>query len=171
MPHTTIALHAPEIDGRTVTFRWTVDPPSDIYRRTSFHLTFPETIDISRVPEGLWWTVFILCLHSHWVVLRPCTIRIPVAIPDHEIAFWGRLLATHGATVEAQRRGEDDGPPIAFVVGDQAIDPIPRLAPDGGTAAAFSGGKDSLVQAAMLFELGAAPILVATTSPMPGLED
>ena len=105
MPQTTIHLLAPEIDGRTVTFRWTVDPASDLYVRTSFQLGFPDEIDISRVPERLWWTIFILCLHSHWVVLRPCTVRIPVSLPDHEIRFWERLLDTHVATAEAQRHG------------------------------------------------------------------
>jgi hypothetical protein len=44
--------------------------------------------------------------------------------------------------------------------------------PDGDRCAtAFSGGKDSLVQAGLLAELTSRPVLVTTTSPLPGAHD
>ncbi|HVR08640.1 MAG TPA: hypothetical protein VMW75_11385, partial [Thermoanaerobaculia bacterium] len=46
-----------------------------------------------------------------------------------------------------------------------------RSAAGRRSAAAFSGGKDSLLQAALLCELAERPLLVTTTSPMPPLHD
>jgi len=61
--------------------------------------------------------------------------------------------------------------------GVELVEEGPALAdrpPKGNRiAAAFSGGKDSLLQAALLSEIfpGSPPVLVTTTSPMPGLHD
>jgi len=171
VPDTTIELHTPTVDGRDVDFHWTVDPPSDIYRSNSFRLRFPESIDISAIPERLWWTVFLLCVHSHWTVMRPCTVRLPVELPVEEIDFWQRLLETYVATAEAQRGGDRYERDIDIVSSGRRMEPIAPPPERGIFAAAFSGGKDSLVQAEILYELGHDPILVATTSLLPGLVD
>jgi hypothetical protein len=49
-----IYLLMPEIDGRTVIFRWQIEPMTTLYRRCSFRLTFPAAVDLSRVPARLW---------------------------------------------------------------------------------------------------------------------
>jgi hypothetical protein len=68
------------------------------------------------------------------------------------------------------RRPRPTGP-----LGIQLIDAarqVPNERVDGvGYGTAFSSGKDSLLQAALLFELTERPLLVATTSPMPPFSD
>src|SRR5262249_28284957 len=155
-----------------VTFRWRVDPATALYRQPQFTLRFPETVDLARVPEGLWWTIMLICLHSQWPLLRPCRVRLPVRLGPGVAECWNRLMDAEVTTLEAYRGTNDfereieiieDGPPLKY-----------SLAP-GGTngaarcATAFSGGKDSLVQTGLLTELTQKPVLVATTSPMPPL--
>lgn len=168
---TRIELYPPEIKGRDVVFRWDVSPSSDLYHQQTFTLSFPEPVDPTRVPERLWWTVFLLCMHSHWTVLRPCTIHLPIRLPPGEVEGWHRLLDSYIATIEAQRGGTDFERNIEILEHGKALDPIVPLEERNICAAAFSGGKDSLVQSAMLCELRRRPILVTTTSPMPDRED
>ncbi|MFN0124145.1 MAG: hypothetical protein ACKV2V_26900, partial [Blastocatellia bacterium] len=56
---------------------------------------------------------------------------------------------------------QDDGPSLTGA-------PLPA---SDRCASAFSGGKDSLLQAGLLTELTRRPLFVPTTSPMPPLED
>jgi hypothetical protein len=195
-----ITLHAPEVRREGATFRWQVAPPTDLYRTSAFTLRLPAGLDARQVPESLWWTVALLCLHSHWTLLRPCTVRLPVGLAPGHREVWSRLLDAEAATLEAYRAGGAgegaDGGAGAGGAGSGAgsesglesgsesgsaslelIDDGPRLAPpprlreEGRCAAAFSGGKDSLLQAALLSELGLPTLLVTTTSPMPPLAD
>lgn len=165
-----ITLLEPEINARAVTFRWRIEPPSALYRVPQFTLNFPATVDLARVPRDLWWTIALVCLHSQWVLLRPCRIVLPVRLRAGEAETWLRLtdaqlatLETYRGTTDFARRIEiiEDGPPLAY----------PALTDTGRCATAFSGGKDSLTQVGLLAELTARPVLVTTTSPMPGLED
>ncbi len=175
-----IVLAPPRIDGRAVTFAWRVEPATELYRATSFTLRLPAGMAAADVPERLWWTVALLCLHPHWPLLRPCRVELPVALDAAEIEFWHRLLAAEVATLEAHR-GDDPSAAAALgieivVAGTEGQPAAPLalpapLAESGRCAAAFSGGKDSLLQAALLCELTERPLLVATTSPMPPLHD
>jgi hypothetical protein len=193
-----ITLFAPAIEPRrrTATFRWRVDPETPLYRRTSFTLSFPPEVDLASVPQPLWWTVALLCLHSHWNLLRPCRVELPVELSPGEEEFWRRLVEVEAATLEAYRGAPtpaDALPPARRCAGAGAaagaahawpplagfeiaargarLPPLPRLAPGRRCAAAFSGGKDSLLQAALLCDFTARPLLVTTTSPMPPLHD
>lgn len=166
-----ITLFPPSINRCEVTFRWQVDPPTRLYQKPQFSLRFPETIDLTRVPAGLWWTIMLICLHSQWPLLRPCRVHLPVRLRDGEAECWNRLLDAEVATLEAYRGTNDcaraieiieDGPPLGYA-------PLPFET--ARCATAFSGGKDSLAQTGLLTELTANPVLVATTSPMPPLED
>jgi hypothetical protein len=74
------------------------------------------------------------------------------------------------ATLQANRGSDDfscdvsiieQGPPLEY----RALPASDRC------ATAFSGGKDSLTQAGLLVELTSDPILVTTTSEMPGITD
>ncbi|MGH9852779.1 MAG: hypothetical protein ACREBD_23330 [Blastocatellia bacterium] len=181
-----ITLFHPEVKQREVTFRWQVDPQTALYRQPQFTMRFPdapEAIDLTRIPEALWWTVMFICLHSQWPLLRPCRVRLPVRLRRGEAECWNRLMDAEIATLETYRGTNDferkieiveDGPPLDY-------SPAPANTTDGtnGTntaktgrcATAFSGGKDSLVQTGLLTELTERPVLVATTSPMPPLED
>jgi hypothetical protein len=171
-----ITLFTPEIKDHEVTFRWRIEPETTLYRQSQFTLRFPESaeLDLASVPEGLWWTVMLICLHSQWLMLRPCRVLLPVKLRPGEAECWSRLLDAGVTTLEAYRGTTDfertieiieDGPPLNYA-------PTPA-AKAGATrcATAFSGGKDSLVQTGLLTELTPKPVLVATTSPMPPLED
>jgi hypothetical protein len=201
MNRITLLPPALEPRRRTVTFRWQVEPATILYRRTSFCLSFPPAVDLATVPPALWWTVALLCLHPHWNLLRPCRVELPVELPPGEAEFWRRLVDAEAATLEAYRGAATpldalppparrrDGAPAAAAAGwpplaafeleahGPRLPPLPPLPrPARATAgcrcaAAFSGGKDSLLQAALLCELTERPLLVTTTSPMPPLHD
>lgn len=165
-----ITLLPPEINAHSVTFRWRIEPPRALYRAPQFTLSFPETIDLARVPPDLWWTIALVCLHSQWVLLRPCRVVLPVKLRAGEAETWLRLtdaqlttLETYRGTADFARQIEiiEDGPPLNYT----------PLAAGDRCATAFSGGKDSLAQVGLLTELTARPVLVTTTSPMPTLED
>lgn len=168
---TTVELHAPEVRDQDVVFRWTMSPATDLYRGDSFTLSFPDLVDPAAVPDRLWWTVFLLCVHSHWALLRPCTVHLPVRLAPGEAAGWERMLDGYVATMESQRGGSDFDRQIEIVEHGEPLGGVAPLGEERIYASAFSGGKDSLVQAAMLCELGCQPILVTTTSPMPPLHD
>jgi hypothetical protein len=171
-----ITLFPPEITRREATFRWQVEPEITLYREPKFTLRFPESaeLDLTRVPEGLWWTIMLTCLHSQWTLLRPCRVRLPVRLRSGEAECWSRLLDAEVATLEAYRGTNDFDRKIEIIEEGPALRyaPAPGSANGSGRCAtAFSGGKDSLVQTGLLTELTPKPVLVATTSPMPPLED
>ncbi|MBI1959000.1 MAG: hypothetical protein HYS36_07210 [Candidatus Rokubacteria bacterium] len=168
---TRITLDPPEPAEHAVAFRWSVEPATALYRASRFTLRFPESVDLSRVPDALWWRIALICLHSQWPILRPCRVVLPVGLGPGEAEVWSRLMDAEVATLEAHRGTAgferaveivDEGPPLP------ALAPLPDT---GRCATAFSGGKDSLLHAGILTELTRQPVLVTTTSPMPPLED
>jgi len=167
----TFALDEPLARGSSLRVSWTVSPQSRLLRGDSFDMHFPPSIDVERVPRGLLRIAALAILHPLWILLRPCVVRLPFAFEPGEAEFWLRLLDSEIATLESTRDTgfherciffAFDGPPAPAVV---------PLDDNGSVAAAFSGGKDSLLQAALLHELGYEPTLVTTTSPLPPLED
>jgi len=169
---TTITLDAPKVDDHRVTFSWNVEPSSTLYERdTTFYLQFPDDVDCRAIPERLWWIVAFTCLHSHWVLLRPCRIVIPVVLAEGESEFWLRLMDSEIVTLEAYRGTRVLERCIEIVEGGAALPEFVSMPELGICAAAFSGGKDSLLQAALLKELVDELILVTTTSPMAPHED
>lgn len=165
-----ITLYAPEIGAHEVTFRWRVEPPTPLYRASQFSLRFPESVDIARVPEGIWATIAMICLHSQWPLLRPCQVRLPFKLRPGEAETWLRLMDSYVMTMEAYRSEtrlereiviQDDGQLISYF----------SLPDTKRCATAFSGGKDSLLQVGLLTELTMKPLLVTTTSTLPPLED
>lgn len=167
----TFSIDPPEVGDGEVVFRWRVDPPSALYRATSFRLRFPPSVPLDEVPSALWWTVALLCLHPHWPLLRPCRVELPVDLPPGECEFWLRLVDAAQATLEAHSGTGNVERSVELIGRGPALD-RPPPAPDRGAAAtSFSGGKDSLVQLALLAELGEPTIAVTTTSPLPTLRD
>jgi perosamine synthetase len=166
-----IRVHEPEVADHGVTFSWDVDPKSALYRRTTFRLQFPDDVPLRDVPIALWRMLALLCLHSHFALLRPCRVELPGALAPGEREFWLRLVDAAVATLEACRGGSDRARRVDLVDGPGPHAP-PRQARDAGrVVTAFSGGKDSLLQLGLLSELGERPIAVATTSPRPPLHD
>ena len=165
-----ITLHPPEISAHEVLFRWDISPPSALYHRNQFTLRFPSSLDLSAVPESLWWQVALICLHSQWSLLRPCRVRLPFKLRPGEAEVWCRLLDAAVMTLEAYRRTSDFDRQIEIVDDGPLLDDK-KLVETDRCATAFSGGKDSLLQVGLLTELTARPVLVAVTSPMPPLED
>ena len=156
-----IRLCAPEIDDQTATFRWSVDPATSLYACSSFQLTFPSPLDLSRVPRRLWWDIFFICLHQHWLLLRPCQIDLPLQLSESEKGFWLQLLQNAADILETTRTEKRSQPPlgIEIICGDLQV---PHTCINGsGYGTAFSSGKDSLLQAALLCELTERPLLAS----------
>jgi hypothetical protein len=166
-----VVIEAPQPGSNAVKFSWVVEPATGLYRRPSFTLRFPEDVDVSAVSEGLWWRIALICLHSHWPLLRPCRVEMPGRLGAGESAFWHRLSQAVATTLDAYRTaGPPDGE-VEIVEGSWAMPAMTRVQETERCATAFSGGKDSLVQTGLLTELTRRPVLVATTSPLPPMED
>jgi hypothetical protein len=166
-----IHLLPPRVTGDRVEFAWRVEPETTLHQRTAFFLRFPPEVDPSRLPERLLWLMAMLTLHPFWALLRPCRVYLPVRIGDEEKEFWLRLLDATVTTLEGNRGGDDVGRCIEIIEQGRPLAEIAPLPEHGRCAAAFSGGKDSLLQAGLLAELVPELLLVTTTSPMPPLHD
>jgi len=82
-------------------------------------------------------------------------------------------LEAYRGTTDFERKIEivEDGPAVNYVAPVAGATDATDATDTRRCATAFSGGKDSLVQTGLLTELTEKPALVATTSPMPPLED
>lgn len=166
----TIVLDPPQIGDREVGFSWRVEPASELYARESFNLRFGDQLSPRELPEDIWWTVALLCLHPHWALLRPCRVELPVELPPGEREFWLRMVDAAVETLELTWGGSDVARSVEIVDRGPAL--VPAAAPDGDRVAlSFSGGKDSLAHLGMLLEFGERPLAVTTTSPMWPLVD
>jgi len=166
-----IHLMPPVVEGQKVTFVWRVEPATTLYRTTRFMMAFPGSVDLSCVPDRLWWDIFLICLHPHWLLLRPCRIYLPLRLPGSERQFWLQLLQNGADTLEAYGPGRLRSNHLGITIIGGELD-IPRTSVSGfGFGTSFSSGKDSLLQAALLCELTEQPLLVTTTSPLPPLAD
>ena len=171
MPAHRVALDEPRVGAHEVEFRWRVSPPTDLYERTAFALEFGAEVDPRRVPPALWWRVLMLCLHTHWALLRPCRIEVPISLGAAEREFWLRLIENAAIQIEAYGGAARSGP-VAEIVDHGPPLPVPvAVTAPGRSLVAFSGGKDSLVLTALLAELGLAPLLVTVSSPVPWARD
>jgi diphthamide synthase (EF-2-diphthine--ammonia ligase) len=170
---TRFVLHPPERTPEGLALSWETRPASDLYRRTSCRLRFPGGLDWDKIPAGLAERIAILLLHGQWTVLSPVRVELPFALPAGELEAWRRLMESYWNTLVAHRPDRIQPPPFeAELISGPAPLPVPVRLPDlGRCATSFSGGKDSLFQAGFLRAAGFAPLLVATTSPMPPLED
>jgi hypothetical protein len=166
-----IYLMAPAVQSQTVAFHWRVEPASPLYRRTHFTINFPPSVDLSRVPDRLWWDLFLMCLHPHWLLLRPCEVHLPIRLGAPLRQFWLQLLQNGSDTLDAYGPSQINAGPLGITIVDGDLDVPYATIAGSGCGTAFSGGKDSLLQAALLLELTERPLLVATTSPMPPLAD
>jgi hypothetical protein len=165
-----IWLSPPVVEGQEVFFEWSIQPTCPLYVKTNFSITFPPSVDLTRVPPRLWWDIFLLCLHPHWLLLRPCEISMPLRLGEPLRQFWLQLLQNGFDTLEAYSSPKKkQNLDIKITDGDLVV-PYER-ASGRGYGTAFSGGKDSLLQSALLFEIINRPLLVATSSPMPPLAD
>ena len=160
-------------------FRWNVSPATELYLANQFTLSFPPEIDLGAVPRALWLRIALICLHTHWALLAPCRVELPNYIGPAEREFWLRMIDVAALQIEAyggpacrRRRVElhDDGPRLA-PAGRATAGSADTPAGSAGSASSFSGGKDSLLQAALLAELTDKVLLVTTTSPVPWARD
>lgn len=123
------------------------------------------------MPRWLWWRIALVALHSHWTLLRPCRVILPVHLEPGEREVWERLLDYESTTVDAYA-GTPLGGTVCIEEGDdRPLLEIPRPAEIHRSATAFSGGKDSLLQAGLLAEFTHNPLLVTLTSDLPPQED
>ena len=166
-----IWLEVPRVAGDRLELAWRVEPATALYHRTHAFLRFPPAIDPAVIPDRIWWTIALLCLHAQWPLLRPCRVHLPVRLGAGEKEFWLRLLDAEVVTLEAHRGGSNSERTIEIVEHGAPLAEVQPLPERGRVAAAFSGGKDSLLQAGLLSELASDVFLVTTTSPMPPLHD
>src|ERR1700733_5525144 len=166
-----IVIQPPKRGAHEVLFQWSVSPPSSLYNSSQFSLRFPRSIDISKVPDYIWWHIALACLHCHWPLLRPCRVHLPIRLSAEESGVWERLLDAEIWTLEAIAGTTRVEREIEIVQKGDLVTPGPPLPDSGRCVTAFSGGKDSLVQAGILREVGPKPLLVTVTSFLPGLED
>jgi hypothetical protein len=164
-------VEEPQVGRNAVTFRWTVEPTTMLYRKSAFTLRFPEELDLSSVSVGLWWRIALTCLHSHWSLLRPCRVELPGRLGPGEADFWCRLARAGATTMDAYRTVAPPDGDVEILEGAHALPGLTPLPDTGRCATAFSGGKDSLVQTGLLTELTGRLVLVTTTSPLPLMED
>jgi hypothetical protein len=159
------------VGDHEVLFRWDVTPPTELYRRSDFRLSFPPDLDLTTVPSGLWWRLAMFCLHTHWALLRPCRVELPIRLGPGERTFWLRLVEAAAVNLVEYGSTPRPGRPFDLVETGPALRPA-LLETDGERmAAAFSGGKDSLTQSGLLAELSDRPLLVTTTSPVEWAND
>lgn len=160
-----------EIDRSRVRVAWTVEPATSLYHQDHFTLDFGEALDARTLPLKLWWTVVLLCMHSHWNLLRPCRVSLPIELPENEIEFWQRLLDLERASWELFRGTTDFARTIEIVCQGELLETGVLPAHGDRYATAFSGGKESLLQASLLCELTTQPLLVNVKSDLPPLLD
>lgn len=159
------------LNSSSVHVAWTISPAAALYKQNHFTLDFGAALDPRELPLKVWWTVVFLCIHSHWNLLRPCRIVLPVTLPVEEIEFWQRLLDSERVTLEKYRGTTDFRRTIEFACAGPPLEEA--VLANGGAryATCFSGGKESLLQAALLCELTERPLLVSVYSPLPPLKD
>ncbi len=163
-------LHPPEASAGKVVFRWTISPRSSLYRTNGFTMRFPAEIDVTKLPDALLLAAFLGCVHAHFPLLSPVQVTLPASLGPGEAEFWRRLAKVEAETLDALRGGAGGSHAVRIVETGGPLAPVPSR-PDGRCAAAFSGGRDSLVQAGLLSELSDRPLLVACTSGLPPLVD
>ena len=166
-----VRVHEPRVGQHEVVFSWDVTPRTELYRRTSFRLTFPPEIDARSVPRPLWWRIALICLHTHWALLRPCRVELPVQLGAWEREFWLRLIDNVTVQLETYGSVRRPGRAVELVGMGPQLEPTRQGSAGNRAAVAFSGGKDSLVLAALLAELTERPLLVTTTSPVAWARD
>jgi hypothetical protein len=171
-PRHRFRLFEPCVEDNDVVFRFAVTPPTELYARTQFRLSFPSgEVDISAVPRALWWRVMLICLHAHFAMVAPCVVELPIGLSAAEREFWERLVAN--VTRQREAYGSEPRPGRHAVIEDSGplLEPVRVPTAAERSAAAFSGGKDSLVLASLLAELTDRPLLVTVTSPVPWARD
>lgn len=160
-----------QMNASQVRVEWISEPASPLYTETSFFLDFGEAMDPRSLPLSLWWSLVLLIVHCHWNLLRPCRIVLPVTLAPGEIEFWLRLLDQELVTLEKHRKTTDFDRNIEITCDGPSLERGNLPQPVDRWATAFSGGKDSLAQTALLCELTDRPLLVNTCAPMPPLID
>ena len=152
-------------------FAWVVEPATTLYRTNSFAFEVEPPVDFRIVPRWLWWRIALIALHSHWTLLRPCRIVLPIRLEPGERETWERLLDYESTTVDVYADAPLNG---AVRIEEGADEPDRGNLSDPAAArfaTAFSGGKDSLLQAGMLAEFTHSPLLVTLTSDLPPQQD
>ena len=166
-----IRLMPPRVEGQMVTFEWTTEPATSLYRRSDFMLEFPPEIDPAQVPASLWWRIALICLHPTWVLLGPCRVVLGTQLAPGEREFWLRLCDAATWSLEGRIGGHNTARRVDLVESGDCTAPLAPGPDRGLTAACFSGGRDSLASLGLLQELGERTLLVTTTSPRDDLPD
>lgn len=169
-----ITLHPPDVSPGVVRFSWAVEPATALYRANHFSLRFPPEVDTAAVPYALWWYLGLLCLHSHWTLLRPCAVSLPVKLGSGELEFWMRQLRAEIDALESMTATPNREFGISIEHSGPLLEPIAPARPLAGWATAFSSGKDSLLHAGLIRELTGASgdvLLVHVRATLPGLWD
>ena len=171
---TVLTIHRPVVDDHAVHFSWTATPRTALYRRESFSLRFPPGVDLGSVPPAFWDRASLLVLHTHAALLDPCTIEVRWSITDREAAAIAQQVRAVKDTCDYYA-GNEPGDATFRIHTSATTSPLAGFAGSANrhdsAVAAFSGGRDGIVQAAMLRAACVPVTLVTVTSPMPPSND
>lgn len=162
-------LLPPQRQGQRILFRWEESQPTGLFEKTSFHLEFPNDIEVGRIPEAVWWSAFLLCMHVQWSLLGSCLVRLPIALAPGQREVLLRLMDTYCDTLDALCPDARPVRRLEILEEGATLDAGTSPAGLNGMAIAYSGGKDSLVTVGLAIGMGYVPWLVTVNSPMPGL--
>ena len=174
---TMLRIHRPVVDGQEVRFSWETTPVSTLYRRPWCVLRFPPAVDLAKVPPEFWDAAAVLLLHTHAAVLAPCRLVLPIDPGEALVGVLARQIQAVQDTCEWYVGDGWSTSTVDIDVSTGATAPTCAVRGErpfdrpNDAAAAFSGGRDGIVQATMLREFAERVVLVAVSSPMPPTAD
>jgi hypothetical protein len=147
-------LLPPRREGQRVHFSWEESKPTGLFERNSFYLEFPDGVDAGLIPEAVWWSAFLLCMHVQWPLLGSCLVRLPVSLPAGQREILLRLMDTYCDTLDALCPDARPARRLEILEEGPLLPAGPSPAGVNGMAIAYSGGKDSLATVGLALEMG-----------------
>ncbi len=77
-----------DLGRRSVRFRWELGRAHPAWRRGEFTLEYEDDVDLTTMPRGLLWTVFLGCTHPIWSLLDGYEVEFVEPIDAAELGFW-----------------------------------------------------------------------------------
>lgn len=166
-----LRIFEPETIGNRVLFRWECTPPHPLFLRDRCTVEYPFSIEDNGFPHSMWWSVLLGCMYPAWNFLEDYTVVCEGTVSRAEREVWSRLADFERWMFKRVPGGDPVKRPFTVEAHESTARPraVHRMA--RGAACCFSGGKDSLVQAGLLREMGVPTSLVNTVSARPGTHD
>jgi len=167
----TLRFTKPQVTGNRVAFRWQCDPPVPLLLRDNFSIEYPFSVEDADVPESMWWSVLLGCAFATWNFLEDYTIVCDGGVSCEEREAWSRLADYERWMFQKYSDGTGRHRPFAVEASELAHGAAAPRTEARGAASCLSGGKESLLQAGLLREMGSPMSLVNIISPIPSQRD